>query len=54
MAAIDGDGRAGHVAPGVGAEQQQRAVEILRPAEAALRNALDERLAGVAERRTRG
>src|SRR5512132_1279016 len=40
LAAVDNDGRAGHVASGVGGEQQQRAVEVLRVAKAAHRDLL--------------
>src|SRR5687768_8147327 len=42
MAAVNHDRRTCYVAPGIGSEQQQRAVEILRCAEATLRNALDQ------------
>ena len=45
VAAVDRDGRAGHVAPGVGGEEQQRAVEVVGLAEAPLRHALAQRLA---------
>ena len=38
MPAVDGEGRARHVGAGIGAEEQERAVEIGRSAEAALRD----------------
>jgi len=40
-AAVDGDDAAGHVARGRRGEQQQRAVELVVPAGAAQRDALD-------------
>ena len=48
MAAVDGEDRSGHVGAGVRRQQQQRAVQIGQPAEPALRDALDQRLAGIA------
>ena len=45
MPAIDHDGSAGHEGAGVGAEQQQRAIEILGLAQPALRHAPDQLLA---------
>src|SRR5689334_6291591 len=41
VAAIDHQGRAGHMGTGRGGEQQQRAGQVLHLAEAALRDALD-------------
>src|SRR6476660_7727026 len=45
MAAIDDVGRACDVAPGVGAEEKHRTVEIIRPPKAPSRNAPLQRLA---------
>src|SRR3954454_23207879 len=48
MPPVHRDDAAGHERAGVRRQQQERPVEFARVAEPALRNALDERLAGVA------
>src|SRR5689334_9278809 len=45
MAAVDGDRLTGDVTAGVGREEQHRAIEVARRAEAALGDALHERVA---------
>jgi hypothetical protein len=53
QAAIDHDDAAGHVAGSIRGEEKERAVEIVRRAEATLRDALSQPLAASVARKSR-